>query len=265
MEKDFTVDNLLKLLNEKVPLEWSEDWDNSGLQIGELEHPIKKIVIALNPDIETVKFASRVGADVLITHHPLFFKGIKTIKKESWPGNVVYEAIENKLNIIALHTNFDKASFGISANLARILNWPITGPIIREGEWGLGVTGKFSSPLSIARIAKILKAAFNFSSLRLVGDFNKEVFTYALCGGSCGSIWKKLREEGIDLFITSDVKYHDMLEGEYSGIAIISLDHSIEKFGFFPLRDLLDDWIKKIFSGKIEIDIFEAGIDIKWV
>ena len=265
MEKDFTVDNLLELLNEKIPLEWSEEWDNSGLQIGSLQQIVRKIVISFNPDREAVSYAIEQNADVLLTHHPLFFSGVKNIKRECWPGDIIYDVVNNGLSVIALHTNFDKAPYGISVNIVRKLGWGYSGPIVPDGSWGLGVVGELDYPLSIKEIAERIKNIFRFPALRIAGDYDRKISKYALCGGSCGSLINEVMQLGVELFITSDVKYHDMLDSYYKGLSIISVDHSIEKFGFFTIKELLEEWLYEKDVRGISLEIFDGNYGVKWM
>ncbi len=262
MGKKFNVSQLIIFLDEKIPFSWSEEWDNSGLQVGFLGEEVHGILISLNPTLKTIEQCVEGGFNVLITHHPLLFSPIKQIDDEHWPGSFITGAIENRLSVIALHTNFDKAPFGISVNLAKELDLPISGPVLSGGEWGLGVWGDFPYSIPVSEIADKISRAFSLP-VRVV-DPDARVKNYALCGGSCSSLISEVRKMNIDLFITSDVKYHDMIDNFLLGLNIISVDHSIEKWGFMHLKELLTGWLseKEI---DVKVEVVDTDILIKWI
>lgn len=112
------VSEIIKIVEEIAPLSLAEKWDNSGLQVGQGDWPVKKIVIALDPLLEVVEYACDINADLLITHHPLIFKPLSKIDFSTQSGKIIRMSLENKLAIYSTHTNFDSAVDGLNDILA---------------------------------------------------------------------------------------------------------------------------------------------------
>ncbi len=113
-----SVSDIIKIVEEIAPLRLSEKWDNSGLQVGDKDHAVRRVVIALDPRPDVVAYACSVNADLLITHHPLIFKPLKSIDFATPVGKIIKLALENRLAIYSAHTNFDSAGSGLNEILA---------------------------------------------------------------------------------------------------------------------------------------------------
>ena len=244
MEKEITLSQFLGFINERVPFSWSEEWDNSGLQIGDPSQILTGILLAFNPVSEAIAYAVKSNNNLIITHHPLLFKAVKSISTQTYAGKIIYDAIKGGIAIISLHTNLDKAPFGISVKIVEKLGWNIEGPIVNDGEWGLGVYGEFPKTKSVCDVAREIKDSLKVPIVRFP-EVRKNVKRFAFCGGSCFSIIDDVKKLNIDLFITSDVKYHDFLDTLHEGLPVISIDHSVEKVGFYAFKELLENWLGK--------------------
>ncbi len=115
------VSDIMKIVEEMAPLNLAEKWDNSGLQTGQKDWSVKKIVIALDPLCDVVEYACSIDADLLITHHPLIFKPLSAVDFSTPTGKIIKMSMENKLAIYSAHTNFDSASDGLNDILAGII------------------------------------------------------------------------------------------------------------------------------------------------
>ena len=113
-----TVAQIVRLLNDLAPPRLAESWDNVGLQIGNRNWPVKKIWTALDPLPEVVAAACNNDVDLLVTHHPLFFKSLKQIDCESPLGHITEMALTGKLAIFCAHTNLDSTTGGVNDVLA---------------------------------------------------------------------------------------------------------------------------------------------------
>ncbi len=123
--------DLVGWLNRNYPQNLAEDWDNVGLQVGDLNHEITKTMVALEPTEQTVKHAINHHCQLLITHHPLLFKPLKKISKNDETGRILFDAIQNNLAIISAHTNLDHAADGLNDWLAEKLGLCDAGPLLR--------------------------------------------------------------------------------------------------------------------------------------
>ncbi len=114
-----TVADIIEVMGVIAPTRLAEAWDNVGLQVGQTDWPVKTIWIALDPSPDVVSAACQKNTDLLITHHPLIFKPLRSVDFDSATGNSIRMAAQNQLAIFAAHTNFDSAAGGLNDTLAR--------------------------------------------------------------------------------------------------------------------------------------------------
>ncbi len=108
------LQDLIGLINNHYPQHLAEEWDNVGLQVGDLKQEISNVMVALEPTLSTVEQAIKQQCQLLITHHPLLFKPLKKITPHDTSGQIIYTAIRNNLAILAIHTNLDHAADGLN-------------------------------------------------------------------------------------------------------------------------------------------------------
>lgn len=124
------LQDLVGLLNRHYPQTLAEDWDNVGIQVGDLKQEITQVMVALEPSLTTVKAAIEQQCNALVTHHPLIFKPLKKITKNDETGQILFQAIQNNLAIVSVHTNLDHASDGLNDWLADALHLTATAPLL---------------------------------------------------------------------------------------------------------------------------------------
>ena len=255
--------DLMEILEEIAPTELAESWDNSGLQVGFLDQTIERVALSLDPTLQAVEYAALHRAQLLLSHHPLIFKPISSIRDGDYPGAVVYEAIRRGLSIVAMHTNLDAAHEGINTILAALLGLKEIEPLSpgRGGQeagsssaaqhpgekeeheekppdkTGLGRIGKLSKPCSLSEFIPKAKRLLGLDILRVVGKASRSIKRVAVVGGSGGSLIKEAWLRGADLLVTGDVSYHQAREAEFLGLAVIDGGHfatervAFRKFG----------------------------------
>ncbi len=231
--KDFYI-----FLEELAPLKLAEKGDVNGLQIGSFEEEVRGILLAINPTLETFQIASAKNLNLIITHHPLFYRPLARVCKEEYPGNILYFAIKEKLNLLSWHTPLDKVSFGVSEALAQTLKWKTEDFVLKEEQgYGYGRVVKFKKYVKLSTLANQVKRTLN-TWVMVVGDPESKINKIALCGGSGGFLKEHLLKQGIQTLLTSDVKYHQAIEARESGFNYILIDHGISE-------SLLLDTLKK--------------------
>lgn len=239
-----------------VPLYLQEEWDNSGLQIGDLEKEISKILISLDTDDDVLKYAKNEKYDLIINHHPLIFSSIKKIVS----GNIIDEriaySIKNDIAIYANHTNFDNYNYGTSFMLGKLLeieNMKVLSPIDDKLIYGTGVYG-FIDETSIEDFNLKLKEKLSLDNTIFYGNIDDKIKKIAVVGGSGASFIDNCLENDIDLFITGDVKYHDADYAIDNGLNILDIGHyESEKNVMERMKEILGIFTK---NTDIEIDIF---------
>lgn len=226
-----TVKNIYDYINSIAPFDNQEEYDNSGFLCGEFRKQVKKVVMSLDATNESVNFAKSVDADLLLTHHPLMFKGVKNI----YSGTPLYGLIEDDIALISAHTSFDNAVGGINDNLAQILGLEnaehINGSFI--------VTGELNEPMSIDDFAEFVSQTLDCHGLRYT-DTEKIIKKIAVGGGACEE-YIELAMQNADCFVTGDLKYHNMLDAQQAGLAVISAGHfETENKPFLMLKEKLE-------------------------
>ena len=143
------VKDIIRVIEEFAPLSLQEGWDNSGLCIGSPEDVVSSVLLGLDCTPELVDEAIACGADMIVTHHPLIFSGLKKISPDNPVGEAVIKAIKAGISIYAAHTSADKVIAGVSGAMAARLGLEDVQILDEDGEGtGLGVVGNLPEPLS---------------------------------------------------------------------------------------------------------------------
>lgn len=232
-----TVRDIYNYIDEIAPFASMEEWDNSGLLIGDMDKEVNRVVLCLDAVKSTVDFAIESKADLIITHHPIIFNAIKSVEKNS----NVYKLISNDISVISAHTSYDKAQCGINDCLAAILG--LTDTVRLDG--GFVVAGRLSNPMSIDDFAELVAQALDCKGIRYT-DSEKIIETVAVGGGAC-SEFVGVAMENADCFVTGDLKYHEMLDASEAGFPVISAGHfETENMPFLMLMDRLAEEFKDV-------------------
>lgn len=204
------IAEIYKILDEIAPFEAQESWDNSGLLLGNMDDEFDKIYASIDLDSNLIQKIEKNS--LVITHHPLIFKGLKSLNPSVYPSNLIYEIIKKDIKLISMHTNFDK--FVLNQFVAsEILGYKITE--IRDFLVFFEVNKIFDE------FAKEIKQKLKISNLRVVkaGEFIK---TATLCTGSGADLLGSFKS---DCFLTGDIKYHSALESLENKISLIDINH----------------------------------------
>jgi len=219
---------VIDAVEEITPREFAEDWDNSGLQLGDLDWQIERIWVALDPLPEVISAACQRDVDLVITHHPLIFKPLSVIDASTLEGKVIQEALGHRVAIYSAHTNLDRIKDGVNDVLAtRIGLGNITSLPSDAGpeKPGFGRLGNLKQPTSLAALAGSLKQALGLGHVKVAGDLDMSVKTAAVCSGSGSSMVGAFFQTGADVFISGDLKYHEARHFEFARKALIDIGH----------------------------------------
>ena len=221
-----TVGDILTYLNTVAPPYMQYEWDNNGLLCGSSSKEVKKILVALDPFEVVCREAAELGADLLITHHPLIFSAPKAISDESDMGRAIMTLIQNGITAVNAHTNLDCAPGGINDTLAAVLgleNIEIIDPKGEEPKYGLLRMGNVPTQ-PLADFLPQVKEKLGCQGLRYV-DAGKSVSRVAVGGGSCAGEMEEAIAAGCDTFVTADVKYNSFRDAFSSGLNLIDAGH----------------------------------------
>lgn len=216
------------------PLSGAEPWDAPGLVSGDLEQPVRRILLAVDAVAATVAQAVEVEADLLITHHPLLLRGVTSVAEERYKGKLLSQLIRGNVALLAAHTNADVVEQGVSEVIARHLGLHDTAPVspgVTPGT-GIGRVGNLAEPVSLGALARQLADILpnTAGGVKVSGDFTSLVNRVALCGGAGDSLLSADAVLGSDVYITSDLRHHPAQEAREQalisgGPALIDVSH----------------------------------------
>ena len=219
-----TVADILKFIEGIAPPHMMESWDNCGLLCGRKDKEVRKILVALDPFRNVIREAIDLGADLIVTHHPLIFRNpLMAVNEGSETGRCVLELVEHGIAAINAHTNLDLAPGGVNDVLARTLGLQdiqIINPIDNYGLLRCGTVAE--QPLS-AFLATV-KENLHCDGLRFV-DTGNPVRKVAVGGGSCADEMLEALDTGCDTFVTADVKYNQFRTAFELGLNLIDAGH----------------------------------------
>ena len=219
-----TVADILAFIESIAPPYMAESWDNVGLLCGRKNKEVKKILVALDPFRNVIDEAIAIGADLIVTHHPLIFRDpLMAVNEDTEAGRCVLTLMENGIAAINAHTNLDLAPGGVNDVLAQTLglqNIEIINPIDNYGLLRCGTVAE--QPLSA--FLGTVKANLHCEGLRYV-DAGKPVRKVAVGGGSCADEMQEALDAGCDTFVTADVKYNQFRTAFELGLNLIDAGH----------------------------------------
>lgn len=215
-----TVDHILQYLETLAPRELKMDWDNVGLLCGSRSREVTKILVALDPFEAVCKEAAEMGAELIVTHHPLIFVAPKAVTDETSVGRCIMALCRHGISAINAHTNLDCATGGVNDVLASTLGLENTEVIGCENLLRCGEVPQ--QPLS--SFLSHVKTALDCRGLRYV-DGGKPVHKVAVGGGACAGELMDAVVAGCDTFVTADVKYNQFWDANDLGINLIDAGH----------------------------------------
>lgn len=256
------VKQIINLLNRIAPFDMAEPWDNSGLQAGNTDWEVSRIIIALDATMPLMQEAVRTGSDLVITHHPLLMSAEKTFDFSIMPGAAIAVCAKHNISLVSAHTNLDKAEAGLNDYFVnRIGISDILGPLLFDDATqdnangtGIGRLARLESKTTLEEFGRQIKSKLELEYLRITGDMTSAVETIAVCTGSGGSLIPDFINSGADVYVTGDIKYHEARKIEELSKGLIDVGH----FGSEQIAvDLLSD--------RLTAALKQAGLNIELI
>lgn len=221
---------IIKKLEQIYPLSFAASWDNPGLQIGDPEKEIHIIYLALDATDEVIHHAAEAGADLLITHHPMIFSGMKCVTADHFIGRRIIKLIKEDICYYAAHTNYDVAQMADTAAACLGLHsCEVLSPSCINPETGMeegyGRIGEFSHEMSLKECAHLVKQSFSLKEVKVFGDDKKCIKKAAILPGSGKSMIADALKAHVDVMITGDIDHHAGIDAVAQGIAVIDAGH----------------------------------------
>ena len=220
---------IINSIESVAPRSAQEEWDNSGMQVGDTGRDIRSVLLTTDVTPEVVDEAIMLGCDLIVSHHPLLFHGLKQVCGQTPQAQIVEKAIKHDIAIYSAHTNLDSVIGGINTKLAEKLGineQSILIPASRDTgtPTGLGVIGRLPEPMTYADFIAQIREKLVCTYVRYSRAGKEMVETVAVCGGSGAEFIGKAIEQGADVYLTADCKYHEFQDAD-GRIGLIDIDH----------------------------------------
>lgn len=219
---------LIEWLNEHHPQKFAEDWDNVGLLVGDDKKEISHIFLALDLTEPVLDEAVKVGADMILTHHPMIFSGIKKINNHTFTGRKILRLIREDIPYFAMHTNYDVIGMAdLSADYLKLEEREVLSVTeeTKDGCEGFGRVGVLPKQMSLRECGEFVKAALSLNDVKIYGDLEQPVHRAAICTGSGKSMISDVLAKGADVYVTGDIDHHTGIDAVAAGLAVIDAGH----------------------------------------
>jgi len=235
-----TVSQVYDFINAIAPFDTQEDFDNSGLLVGSMEQEVRGIHVAMDVTASVLEEAIEAGANLIVTHHPMMFRGRKTLTDADREGRLLRRMIRHGISLIAAHTNLDRAPGGINDVLAQVIGLEeITGEDFVR-------VGKLPAPMTAADLALHLEKTLH-TTVRVMGYEDEIIDRVGLCSGSGDDYWPQAAALGADAFITGETHHHIVLDAADADMVLFECGHhATEEPGIFALADALQKWTNEV-------------------
>ncbi len=218
--KKVTIKDIIDKIEEIAPLEWQEDYDNSGLTLGDTSKECSGVYVCLDLSEDIIDKAIKKKCNLIISHHPIIFKGIKKIENNSSLGQILIKAIKNDISLYAAHTNIDNAFNGVNGILAEKIGLKNLQPLVFDKRQeidnflGSGAIGELEKPMKTEDFLQMIKIKLNLNQIKYNSNKQKQIKRVAICGGSGGFLIKEAINAKADIFITGEIKYHELIDND---------------------------------------------------
>ena len=204
-----------------APPELAMEWDNPGLLVSPEREKLTTVLVALDCTVPVAEEAAAVGAQLVLTHHPVLFGGTKRVLRDDPETAAIYRLIRHGIGLYAAHTNLDAAPGGVNDALAARLGLCEIRPLPPEN---LGRVGLLPQALPLQAFAAAVERALGCTALA-TGDAARPVQTVALIGGAGGSDVAAAAAAGADVFVTGECKHPQGLEAQMWGMPAVTCGH----------------------------------------
>jgi len=246
---------IIDIIESVAPRRQQEAWDNSGLQVGDSNRDIHSVLLSVDVSEAVVAEAIRVGCDLIVSHHPLLFHGLKHLTGSTPQERCVAEAIRHDIAIYSSHTSMDKALRGVSGRMAAELGLKdirILVPDAGDAQVGLGVVGMLPQPMLWSGWLRHVQQVFGADYVRYTEPVKPTIQRVALCGGAGAEFIPAAIEAGADTYLSADMKYHDM-QAAAGQIMAVDIDHWVSEH-------FTRDIFAELLNGRVDVCISQADV-----
>ena len=241
---------IMQMLEELCPASFAMSWDNVGLLVGRSDKDVHTIALALDATSEVIAQAKSLGADLLLTHHPLLFNGIKKVTDGDYLGKRILDLISSDLCCYAMHTNFDVLGMAdAAADMLHLSDREVLEVTYEDdiSVEGIGRVGTLLEPVKLSELAGKVAEVFEIEHVRYYGDPDQLMVTCAILPGSGKGEIDLAVKAGADVYITGDISHHDGIDAVEKGVAVIDAGHyGVEKIFIPYMKEYLEREVPEI-------------------
>ena len=243
-----TVFEFHEKLTELYPRSLSAEWDNDGIMASaDVNAEVKRVLVALDATDAAVNYAAENGYDLLLVHHPMIFRGVKSVAPTSYYGKRAVDAIKNGVSVISLHTRLDAGEGGVNDILLKTLGFESCGKL---GDSEMPEIGRYADiePMSAEALARLVKEKLQADAVFLTGDKSKIIKRLGVCGGAGGDLLWSAIAENCDAMLTGECGYNKSQDAVEDGLVTIEAGHF---FTEVPVCGVLADLAETVTGAEI--------------
>jgi dinuclear metal center YbgI/SA1388 family protein len=267
------VKDVVSFLRELAPVDLAEDWDNVGLLVGAGVDDVSSVLTCLTLTPDVAAEAIERGVQLVVTHHPVLFRGVQQITDATSEGLMLLDLIRAGVCVYSPHTSYDSASEGVNRQLADALQLteirplrpsvPATGEAdTNESSAGAGRFGDLLSPIPLSEFVDHVKAALGIEHTWLVGDTAASVRRVGIACGAAAEFMHDAADAGCEVLLTGEARFHACLEARTLGIALVLPGHYATER---PAMENLADTLREQFA---ELTVQASAVEsdpVQWV
>lgn len=251
------LSSIIEIIDTVAPFSLAEEWDNVGLLLGDPGQEISGVMVGLDPTISIIDEAILAGANLIITHHPIIFCPLKSIRTDQPTGAFLAKAIKHGIAVVGCHTNLDVVANGVNhilsiklglCNLKALL----PSPKANDDLTGLGLYGSFKNSFKKEDFLALVSQTLELPVLSVAGDLPENIDKVAVCGGSGSDFIEKAYESGAQVYITGEVKHSAARWAEEIGFCVIDAGH-------YATENLVTD----AFASLLASELSKAGNNLQ--
>ncbi len=249
--------DVMDVIEKNYAGKYAMEWDNVGLLAGRDNKEVKRIYIALDATDEVIDAAIREEADLLVTHHPLIFGGLKKVNNQDFIGKRIIRLIQHDISYYAMHTNYDVCKMADLSAEKMGFSEPEVLEVTYEGDtvMGIGKIADLESEITVEQCAQRVKDAFGLENVKIYGALAKKVKRAAICPGSGKSVIREALKKGADVLITGDIGHHEGIDSVAQGLSIIDAGH-------YGVEHIFIEDMKRYFDENLEgAEVITAPIE----
>ena len=245
--------DIIEIIELEFPMKYAESWDHTGFQIGNREKEVNHVFVAVDVTDEIIDEAIRVGADMILSHHPMIFSPLSSVTSANLNGRRVLKMIENGICYMSTHTNYDSCRMAdLAAEMLELTN----GIVLEEIADGIGIgkVGNLPKEMTLKECALFVKEKFHVPSVRFYGNGDQKVKLAAICPGAGKSLVKECHAKGAEVYITGDIDHHTGIDQVDEHLLIIDAGHyGIEHIYIEDMCKLLSEKCPELKVSKVNI------------